>query len=75
MAHLGIYGGVVMNNGDPMAQGRVQVRVPSVLGGAGSWAMPCREFGSKAVPPIGTTVWVMFENGDVNHPVWIGCAS
>ena len=75
MANFGIYRGVVMNAGDPMAMGRLQVSVPSLLGGASSWAMPCREFGAKKTPPIGTSVWVMFEGGDMNRPVWMGCAA
>jgi uncharacterized protein involved in type VI secretion and phage assembly len=25
------------------------------------------------VPPIGTGVWVEFEHGDPDHPVWVGC--
>lgn len=75
MAHFGIYRGVVMNTGDPMAMGRLQVSVPSMLAGTTAWAMPCREFGAKKAPPIGTSVWVMFEGGDVSHPVWMGCAA
>jgi hypothetical protein len=26
-----------------------------------------------AVPPIGANVWIEFEHGDVNKPIWSGC--
>jgi hypothetical protein len=29
--------------------------------------------GVYMVPPPGAGVWVMFEHGDVNRPVWLGC--
>lgn len=75
MANFGIYRGVVMNAGDPMMKARLQVSIPSVLGAGTNWASPCREFGSKKTPPIGTAVWVMFEEGDPSRPVWMGCAA
>ena len=75
MANFGIYRGVVMNTVDPTMKARLPVNIPSVLGARNSWALPCREFGSKKTPPIGTAVWVMFEEGDASRPVWIGCAS
>lgn len=28
--------------------------------------------GNGCVPTIGTGVWIMFEAGSPNHPVWIG---
>jgi hypothetical protein len=73
MAFHGIYRGTVMNTADPMMTGRIQVSIPSVVGGATSWALPCRPVNSTDAPRIGTAVWVMFENGDASHPVWMGC--
>ena len=29
--------------------------------------------GVSLVPPIGAGVWVEFEQGDPNHPIWVGC--
>lgn len=29
--------------------------------------------GVYMVPPIGAGVWVEFEQGDVNYPIWVGC--
>jgi len=74
----GKYRGTVANNVDPQQQGRIQVRVPAVLGdGQLSWAMPCAPFagpqvGLFVVPPMGANVWVEFEGGDPNSPIWCG---
>ena len=29
--------------------------------------------GAYFVPPIGAGVWVEFEQGDPNRPIWVGC--
>ena len=56
----GKYRGMVLNNVDPMQQGRIQVQVPDVSGlGISSWAMPCLpaagiQNGLYTVPPIGS---------------------
>ena len=77
-SYYGKYRGVVLNNIDPMQMGRVQVQVPDVMGiGLSSWAMACVPFTGKqsgvyCVPQIGAGVWVEFEQGDPDHPVWVG---
>jgi uncharacterized protein involved in type VI secretion and phage assembly len=77
--YVGKYRGTVANNVDPMQMGRIQVRVPDVLGDAmSSWAMPCfplagPQMGHYVVPPVGAGVWVEFEQGDPSYPVWTGC--
>jgi hypothetical protein len=74
----GKYRGTVSNNLDPMMQGRVQVKVPSVLGDQDSgWAIPCSPYGGSsvglfAVPPVGANVWVEFEEGKPDHPILAG---
>jgi hypothetical protein len=72
MAQYGIYRGTVINTADPTMKGRIQVSIPALAGSSGGWAMPCRDYGSTAVPPIGSLVWVMFERGDTSYPVWMG---
>jgi uncharacterized protein involved in type VI secretion and phage assembly len=75
----GKYRGMVINNIDPMQIGRLMVQVPDVTGLLPStWAMPCLPFTGKqmgfwALPQIGTGVWVEFEQGDPNFPIWSGC--
>jgi len=79
MPFFGKYRGKVENNTDPMQLGRLQVSVPAIFGdGRLSWAMPCSPFaGNKvgffALPPIGSNIWVDFEAGNPDFPVWSGC--
>jgi uncharacterized protein involved in type VI secretion and phage assembly len=76
--YVGKYRGTVFNNVDPKQQGRLQAVVPDVLGSTpSSWAMACVPFtGSQAglwtVPPVGAGVWIEFEQGDPDFPVWSG---
>ena len=75
----GKYRGQVADNDDPYDVGRVQVICPPLLGeGNASWAMPSMPYAGKnvglfAVPPIGANVWVEFEAGDLDYPIWSGC--
>jgi len=76
---LGKYRGNVVNNVDPEQRGRIQVIVPDVSNVmVSSWALPCAPVGGMqtgmfAVPPIGAGVWVEFEQGDPDYPIWTGC--
>ena len=74
----GPFRGIVLNNLDPLGRGRLIVEVPAISGALLNWAEPCMPYtelikGDSAIPPIGTNVWVEFEGGDPNYPVWIGC--
>lgn len=76
---FGKYRGMVINNVDPLQIGRILVQVPDVLNVLpSSWAMPCVpvagiQMGMYTVPPIGSGVWVEFEHGDPDYPIWVGC--
>jgi hypothetical protein len=76
--YWGKYRGTVVENIDPEQIGRVLVMVPDVLGITPStWAMPCVpaagvESGVFVVPAIGANVWVEFEQGDPDYPIWVG---
>ncbi|GGO94879.1 phage baseplate assembly protein V [Wenjunlia tyrosinilytica] len=76
---LGKYRGTVVNNVDPLGQGRIQAQVPDVLGDVpSSFALPCFPvagpgMGNYAVPPVGAGVWMEFEQGNSGFPIWSGC--
>lgn len=36
------------------------------------WCEPCFNPGEYKIPPIGTGVWVEFEAGELEHPIWVG---
>jgi uncharacterized protein involved in type VI secretion and phage assembly len=75
----GKYRGTVLDNVDPLQTGRLMVQVPDVSGVLPStWALPCLPFtgqgsGFYAVPPVGSMVWVEFEQGNPDYPIWTGC--
>ena len=79
---IGKYRGTVLNNVDPETRGRLMLNIPDVLGLIPStWAEPCTPLagptgppmGVYMVPPIGAGVWVEFEHGDPDYPIWVGC--
>ena len=76
---FGKYRGKVINNIDPEQRGRIQVEVSDVSNLVpSSWAMPCvpvagDQMGMFAVPPNGSGVWIEFEQGDPDYPIWVGC--
>lgn len=77
--YYGKYRGFAVDNQDPEQRGRLKVRVPSVLGDQVSgWALPCLPFGGLAnqglfmVPEVDAQLWVEFEEGNVDKPIWVG---
>lgn len=73
--YFGKYRGKVEKNVDPTLQGRIMVSVPAVTGeGTLNWAMPSSSsIGLLAIPPVGTNVWVEYEAGNPDRPIWSGC--
>jgi len=75
--HYGKHRGVVVDNIDPLQLGRVLVQVPKVFNGDARWAMPCvpvagHQSGVFLLPSVGAPVWVEFEEGDSEMPIWVG---
>jgi len=74
----GKYRGLVADINDPLQVGRLQARVPEVLGeNQSGWALPCAPYGGKGqglftIPPVGAGVWIEFEGGDPSRPIWTG---
>ena len=75
----GKYRGIVTDNQDPLMIGRVRAKVPDVMGELESgWAMPCAPFGGNgtgffAIPAKNAGVWIEFECGNPDYPIWSGC--
>jgi uncharacterized protein involved in type VI secretion and phage assembly len=75
----GKFRGTVTNNQDPQNMGRLAVQVPDVSNiQTSTWAMPSAHFaggqsGFFSVPPVGANVWVEFEQGNSDYPIWSGC--
>ena len=73
----GKHRGTVVNNIDPMQLGRIQAMVPDVSPSISSWALPCvptagMGSGVFTVPTIGAAVWIEYEHGDPDYPIWTG---
>jgi uncharacterized protein involved in type VI secretion and phage assembly len=77
--YYGKYRGTVVNNVDPLQLGRIQVFVPDVAPlMPTTWALPCvpvagKLSGTFVLPQSGAGVWVEFEQGDPDYPIWVGC--
>lgn len=76
--HFGKYRGKVIENKDPLNLGRIQAVVPAVSENALNWALPSVPYagpkvGLFTIPPLGANVWIEFEAGDPNYPIWSGC--
>jgi uncharacterized protein involved in type VI secretion and phage assembly len=75
---FGKYRGKVLNNEDPLGRGRLQALVPAISSRPLTWAEPCTPYagpkvGWYAIPPVGANVWMEFEAGDPDYPIWSGC--
>src|SRR5262249_35315174 len=76
---VGKYRGTVTDIQDPLFMNRIRAKVPDVMGDQESgWATPCLPFagsgmGFFALPKVGAGVWIEFEHGDPDYPIWSGC--
>jgi uncharacterized protein involved in type VI secretion and phage assembly len=77
--YYGKFRGSVVNNFDPKGLGRLIVTVAEVSPvPLLNWALPCLPIGGPqhgmfAVPPPLAEVWIEFEQGDLDYPIWTGC--
>lgn len=76
----GKYRAFVSDNADPENRGRLRLQIPDVLGKdiISGWALPCAPYGGSAgqgffyIPETNAGVWVEFEGGDLDYPIWVG---
>lgn len=75
----GKYRGTVSDNRDLLQRGCLRVQILDVSGyNESTWAMPCVPYAGDGVglfliPPVHAHVWIEFERGDIDHPIWTGC--
>jgi len=79
---FGKYKGICTNNNDPEGLLRIKVKIPGLFDEElEEWAWPCLpphvqpETGKTLrdlKPDVGQGVWVEFEAGDENAPIWCG---
>lgn len=71
---FGTYRGVVTKNKDAEGHRRIKCQVPQLFGAAEiNWAWPKEVSNLRSqVPDVGDGVWVCFEGGDPNYPLWGG---
>jgi hypothetical protein len=73
--YYGKYGGIVFDNNDPKLNGRIKCLVPKIGFDTipTNWAIACLGYeGEWKGPDKNTKVWVEFEGGDRNIPIWSG---
>jgi len=78
-AYYGKFRGIVMDANDPLGLARLRAKVPDVSGeNPSGWAMPCLALVEgqgvrMVVPAVGASVWIEYEHGDPEYPIWSGC--
>jgi uncharacterized protein involved in type VI secretion and phage assembly len=76
--YYGKYRGTVVQNVDPEQRGRIMALVPDVSNVIPTtWATACvplagKSMGTYVVPQIGAGVWIEYEQGDPDYPIWAG---
>ena len=77
--YYGKFRAKVVDNFDKDGEMKLKVQVSDVGGEPlESWARCCTSVGGPqhgffSVPPNGSGVWVEFEQGDIDYPIWTGC--
>jgi uncharacterized protein involved in type VI secretion and phage assembly len=76
--YYGKYRGIVTDLADPESRCRIRATVPALLGEQPcGWAMPSFPWagaghGVVMLPAIGSGVWIEFEAGRLDNPIWSG---
>jgi cytoskeletal protein CcmA (bactofilin family) len=75
--YFGKYRGKVLSTQDPTVSGKLLCTVATLPGMLLNWATPCTPYaglgqGLFALPEEGSDVWIEFEGGDPEKPIWTG---
>lgn len=76
--HYGKYRGTVTDIADPEKLGRIKALVPALMDETEvGWALPAFPFtgdghGHVMLPSVGAMVWIEFEAGNLDNPIWSG---
>lgn len=77
----GNYRALVVDNKDPKGNtGRIKIRVYGMHDGVKESALPWAQYadttmmGSLRIPDNGSNVWVFFEAGEIDQPIYFACA-
>lgn len=78
MEYTGKFRGKVIDNKDPLGRGRLLTRVAAISDLDMTWAEACVPYAGPGVgwhfiPPVGANVWIEFEQGNPDYPIWTGC--
>jgi hypothetical protein len=64
---------IVVDVRDPSKRGRIKVQIPTKTGKKSTdWIWPVVSSGFLVLPKPGDQVWVLYESGDDNYPIWLG---
>lgn len=77
MNYWGKYRGKVLSTEDPTISGRLLCQVAALPNMVLNWATPCVPYASIgqgffALPTEGADVWIEFERGEPDKPIWSG---
>ena len=76
--YYGKYRGIVTDVNDPDNLCRIRARIENLLDGHETgWALPAAPFagsghGSVMLPALESGVWIEFEAGNIDNPIWSG---
>lgn len=76
--YYGKFRGTVTSIDDPQKMGRLKANVPSINGSYETgWCLPCFPYAGddhccQLMPHVGDVVWIEFERGDLEYPIWVG---
>lgn len=75
--HYSSYRAFVIENNDPLKLNRLQLLIPHIneFKPDGTWAFPKgtwggKDYGTQMLPQKGDMVWVEFEYGNADYPIW-----